>query len=109
MSRPLRIEFPHALYHVTSRGDRREDVFEDDLDRQAFLLTLEQVVAQFNWLCYAYCLMRDKRDASLLFVGKHEVKRFFVVCIIVNVSPQRPRVLRPQRTPRIFAAVTVRL
>ena len=57
MSRPLRIEFPHALYHVTSRGDRREDIFEDDPDRQAFLLTLEQVVAQFNWLCYAYCLM----------------------------------------------------
>lgn len=57
MSRPLRIEFPHALYHVTSRGDRREDIFEDDPDRQAFLSTLEHVVSEFNWLCYAYCLM----------------------------------------------------
>ena len=57
MSRPIRIEFPDALYHVTARGDRREDIFEDDQDRQAFLLTLEQVVAQFNWLCYAWCLM----------------------------------------------------
>ena len=57
MSRPIRIEFPDALYHVTARGDRREDIFEDDQDRQAFLLTLEQVVTQFNWLCYAWCLM----------------------------------------------------
>ena len=57
MSRPLRIEFPDALYHVTARGDRREDIFEDDQDRQTFLLTLEQIVTQFNWLCYAWCLM----------------------------------------------------
>jgi REP element-mobilizing transposase RayT len=59
MSRPLRIEFPDALYHVTSRGDRREDIFEDDEDRRSFLKTLGQVVDQFNWLCYAWCLMGD--------------------------------------------------
>lgn len=57
MSRPVRIEFPDALYHVTARGDRREDIFEDNQDRQAFLQVLEQVVAQFNWRCYAWCLM----------------------------------------------------
>jgi putative transposase len=57
MSRPLRIEYPDALYHVTARGDRREAIFEDDQDRQTFLLTLNRVVTQFNWLCYAWCLM----------------------------------------------------
>jgi REP element-mobilizing transposase RayT len=57
MSRPIRIEFPDALYHVTSRGDRREDIFEDDQDRQTFLATLEQVITRFNWTCYAWCLM----------------------------------------------------
>lgn len=57
MSRPLRIEFANALYHVTARGDRREDIFDDDVDRLAFLETLEQVVDQFNWICHAYCLM----------------------------------------------------
>jgi REP element-mobilizing transposase RayT len=57
MSRPIRIEFPDALYHVTERGDRREDIFEDDQDRQTFLSTLEQVIAQFNWICHAWCLM----------------------------------------------------
>ena len=37
MARPLRIEFAGALYHVTSRGDRREAIYEDDADREAFL------------------------------------------------------------------------
>lgn len=57
MSRPIRIEFPDALYHVTARGDRRESIFEDDQDRLTFLTTLEQVIKQFNWTCYAWCLM----------------------------------------------------
>jgi putative transposase len=57
MSRPLRIEFPNALYHVTARGDRREDIFEDDEDRKLFLETLGEVIGQFNWVCYAWCLM----------------------------------------------------
>jgi hypothetical protein len=48
MSRPVRIEFPNALYHVTARGDRREDIVDDDVDRQGFLDTLAQVVEQFN-------------------------------------------------------------
>jgi REP element-mobilizing transposase RayT len=57
MSRPIRIEFPNALYHVTARGDRREDIFEDDVDRYAFLDILANVVEQVNWICYAWCLM----------------------------------------------------
>jgi REP element-mobilizing transposase RayT len=57
MSRPIRIEFANALYHVTARGDRREDIFEDDEDRQVFLAILEQVITQFNWICHAWCLM----------------------------------------------------
>lgn len=57
MSRPIRIEFPDALYHVTTRGDRREDIFEDDQDRREFLAILERVIAQFNWTCHAWCLM----------------------------------------------------
>jgi len=37
MARPIRIEFNGALYHVTSRGDRREAIYEDDADREWFL------------------------------------------------------------------------
>ncbi|MEE8364559.1 MAG: transposase [Gammaproteobacteria bacterium] len=57
MARPLRIEFAGALYHVTARGDRQEDIFSTDIDRKAFLEILEQVVERFNWLIHAYCLM----------------------------------------------------
>lgn len=57
MSRPLRLEFPDALYHITSRGDRRESIFDDDEDRLTFLRILSEVAERFNWLCYAWCLM----------------------------------------------------
>jgi len=57
MTRPLRLEFPNALYHVTSRGDRRENIYEDDDDRLRFIEILSAVVANYNWLCHGYCLM----------------------------------------------------
>ncbi len=57
MARPLRIEYPGALYHVTSRGDRQEPIFDDDRDRTAFLNVLGEVVSRFRWQCHAYCLM----------------------------------------------------
>ena len=59
MARPLRLEFAGALYHITSRGDRREDIFEDDADRADFLSVLGDVCAQHNWVCHAYCLMSN--------------------------------------------------
>ena len=57
MSRPLRIEFPGAVYHVTSRGDRRESIFEDDADRQALLAVMALGLARFDARMLAYCLM----------------------------------------------------
>lgn len=57
MARPIRIEFAGALYHITSRGDRQEDIYLDDIDRKSFLTILSQVYERFNWLVHAYCLM----------------------------------------------------
>ncbi|MGH8274082.1 MAG: REP-associated tyrosine transposase [Gammaproteobacteria bacterium] len=59
MARPLRLEFAGALYHLTSRGDRREDIYEDDNDRADFLSVLGEVCAQCNWVCHACCLMSN--------------------------------------------------
>lgn len=59
MSRPLRLEFAGALYHVTSRGDRREDIYEDDEDRRSFLSVFADVCELHNWVCHAYCLMSN--------------------------------------------------
>ena len=57
MARPLRIELAGALYHVTSRGDRREDIYLDDDDRRRWLDVFKTVCERFNWICHAYCLM----------------------------------------------------
>ena len=59
MARPLRIEFPGAVYHITSRGNERKPIFRDDLDRKMFLDTLKDVTLRYNWLCHAYCLMEN--------------------------------------------------
>lgn len=59
MARPLRIELSGGLYHVTARGDRREDIYFDTADRQAWLSLLGQVCERFNWVCHAYCLMTN--------------------------------------------------
>ncbi len=57
MARPLRVEFPGALYHVTARGDRREEIFDDDEDRRALLEVLGLALDRFDAGCHAYCLM----------------------------------------------------
>ena len=59
MARPLRLEFSGALYHVTSRGDRQDDIYESDYDRDQFLGLLSDVCATYNWVCHAYCLMSN--------------------------------------------------
>lgn len=57
MSRPLRIEFEGALYHVTVRGDRGEAIFHDDVDRRQLLATIAHSVERFDAVVFAYCLM----------------------------------------------------
>lgn len=57
MARPLRLEFPGALYHLTARGNARQEIYLDDRDRAAFLWILGEACARAGWLCYAYCLM----------------------------------------------------
>lgn len=59
MARPLRLELAGALYHVTSRGDGRDDIYRSDDDRAAWLETLGEVCKRFNWVCHAYCLMSN--------------------------------------------------
>ncbi len=57
MARPLRIEFPGAVYHLTSRGNACQPIFLDEEDRRIFLSILGQVIPRYRWRCYAYCLM----------------------------------------------------
>ena len=57
MARPLRLEHPGALWHVTARGNERGDVFRDDADRREFLSVLGRTVTVYGWRLHAYVLM----------------------------------------------------
>jgi len=57
MGRPLRIEFPGAFYHVTSRGNERKAVFKSLRDREKFLSYLESATELYGAVVHVYCLM----------------------------------------------------
>jgi len=59
MTRPLRLEFAGALYHVTSRGDRGAAIYLDDADRRAWLDTMDLVATRFNFIVHAFCQMTN--------------------------------------------------
>src|SRR3974377_984089 len=57
MPRQLRVQYPGAIYHVMSRGRRREKIFLDDVDRQDFIKSLAEACEKTGWQVHAYCLM----------------------------------------------------
>jgi len=59
MGRQLRIEYPGAHYHVTSRGSERKDVFKSQKDREQFLRYLESAVSRYDAVIHSYCLMSN--------------------------------------------------
>ena len=59
MSRPLRLEFAGALYHVTSRGNERKPIFRNESDFSTFIEVLNDVCDRYNWVIHAYCLMTN--------------------------------------------------
>ena len=65
MSRPLRIEFAGALYHVSARGNAGQVIFLKDGDRRQFLDLLGREIGQHRWICHGYCLL-DKQYCLLL-------------------------------------------
>jgi len=62
MSRPVRIEFPGASYHVSSKSREGQIIFVDDDDRGAFLNVLKNVVNRFDWLIHSFALLADHYD-----------------------------------------------
>jgi putative transposase len=57
MARKLRVQYPGAIYHVMSRGDRREPIFRDEVDQRRFLETLGEACVKTGWQVHSYCLM----------------------------------------------------
>lgn len=59
MTRPLRIEYPGAFYHLTARGNEQKDIFREMKDRERFLEYLETSACRYKATIHAYCLMSN--------------------------------------------------
>src|SRR3990172_6988665 len=59
MARPLRIQFPGAVYHITCRGNDRRDIFRDDKDRTTFLDILARSLTTYEVKLFSYVLMEN--------------------------------------------------
>ncbi|MEW7849457.1 transposase [Massilia aurea] len=59
MTRPLRLDFPGALYHVTSRGNRRNPIYRDEADRRIWLEVLAKVCERHNCIIHSFCQMTN--------------------------------------------------
>lgn len=59
MPRPPRLQLAGGTYHVTSRGNRRQAIYQDDDDRRRFLALRDRVVCRCGWRLRAYCLMTN--------------------------------------------------
>src|SRR5260221_6304609 len=59
MSRPLRLEHAGAVWHVTSRGNNREDIYRDEEDHLKFLSIFVEAVRRFRWIVHSYTLMTN--------------------------------------------------
>ena len=90
MARPLREELAGGLYHVTSRGDRREAIYIDDEVREKWLEILGNVCSRFNWRCHAYCLMDNHYHivikTAVIFGVRVNVSKLREISIIVGCA-----------------------
>src|SRR4029453_2679282 len=87
MPRQLRIQHDGAIYHLMSRGDRREEIFHDDLDREDFLKTLGAACQKTGWQVHAYCLLLlccNHRTRS----EKHQAEEVFFDIELLNTLRQ---------------------
>ena len=57
MGRPLRIEYPDAFYHITARGNERQNIFKSNRDRERFLDYLGSATERYNAIIHTYSLM----------------------------------------------------
>jgi REP element-mobilizing transposase RayT len=86
MARPLRLEYPGALYHVTSRGNAQADIYADEADRRIFLRMLGSVVTKQRWVLHAFCLMGNHYHLLVetpqpnLSRGMHQLNGIYSQC-----------------------------
>lgn len=75
MARHVRLEYEGAIYHVTSRGNERSDIFVEDNDKERFLEKLGANVAQHHVRLYAYVVMNN-HDHLLIETPRGNLSKF---------------------------------
>lgn len=87
MPRKVRVEYPGAIYHVMSRGDQREDIFLDNLDRHAFIKSLAEACQKADGQVHAFCLMRNhyhlvvETPTTILVSGMTWLQSTYTICL----------------------------
>lgn len=59
MARPLQIQYPDALDHITNRGNERKAIYKDNVDRREFLKILSQSMATYGVVLHSFVLMNN--------------------------------------------------
>ena len=96
MSRPLRISFNNAVYHITARGNRKEKIFYQDNDKRVFLRKMDETFLKYSFLCYAYCLMDNhyhlfiKTSLSNISQGMHYLNASYANYFIAKYKVNGP-------------------
>ena len=94
MARPLRIQYPGALCHVTCRGNEQKDIYQDDADRRRFLQLLSQSLPIYTVKLYSYILMANHFHLLLetLLVNLAEFMRHFNITYTSDYNRRHQRV-----------------
>ena len=106
MARQLRIQYEGAIYHLMSRGDRREEIFRDDLDRKSFLQTLGAACQKSGWQVHAYCLMSNhfhlvmETPRANLVEGMRKRKKGSVLFLVFHPVASRRRGWHSERAEK---------
>ncbi len=75
MPRTARIKSKTGIYHVMLRGIGKQNIFEDELDKQKFMMLLTEAKQKSQFSLYAYCLMNNHVHLLLKIVNQGTVPR----------------------------------
>ncbi len=118
MSRPLRIEYPGAWYHIMNRGGRYEAIFEDKIDYSVFLELLQETIEIFRIKVSAFCLMQthyfikkkhiEVPESRLLAPETDKIKAVVCTKYKVSISDLRISIRGQLNEPRNVAMYLMR-
>ena len=83
MTRPLRLCFENAVYHIMARGNRRENIFYPDRDKSMFLDKMNETFERYSFVCCYYCLMNKYYHSFLKTpIGNLKEDMYYLMLLI---------------------------